>query len=116
MTAKKGDLLVENMCRFYETYWNRYNSAITYLFLDCWILALYNHVSAIKDNIDSLPDCKGKCYGIPANWGSLYEEDRYARITNSYFVHKLTYKGAHPKEKEDGRLTIYGHILNTSKT
>lgn len=44
MAAKKGDLLVENMCQFYEAYWDKYESAVTYLFLDCWVLALYNHI------------------------------------------------------------------------
>ena len=53
MAAKKGDLLVENMCRFYEAYWGKYESAVTYLFLDCWVLALYNHIPEIKAEIDN---------------------------------------------------------------
>lgn len=113
MAAKKGDLLVENMCRFYEAYWARYNSAITYLFLDCWLLALYNHFLAIRENIDRLPDCRGQCYGIIGNWNELYEEESFLKIADACFINKLTYKGALPEKQVDGKMTIYGYLLKT---
>lgn len=111
MAAKKGDLLVENMCRFYEAYWEKYDSAVTYLFLDCWVLALYNHIPSIKNNIDALPDCKNKCYSIISNWNKVYSEKEYNDLVNRFFVNKLTYKGLLPSIEKEGKLTVYGKIL-----
>lgn len=115
MVAQKGDLLVENMCRFYEIYWKKYDSAITYLFLDCWVLALYNHIPSIKNNIDALPDCKGKCYSIASNWNKLYSEEYYQHLMSCFFVNKLTYKGSLPPIEKDGVLTVFGKLLKYIK-
>ncbi len=114
MAAKKGDLLVENMCRFYEAYWKKYDSAVTYLFLDCWVLALYNHISEIKAEIDSLPIC-GKCFSIISKWGHIYSEDLMDDITSQYFVNKLTYKAPLPSERVREHLTIFGKLIEKFK-
>ncbi len=114
MAAKKGNLLVENMCRFYEAYWKKYDSAVTYLFLDCWVLALYNHIPEIKAEIDSLPIC-GKCFSIISKWGHIYSEDLMDDITSQYFVNKLTYKAPLPNERVGEHLTIFGKLIEKFK-
>lgn len=111
MVAKKGDLLVENMCRFYEAYWNKYHTAITYLFLDCWILAMYNNIPNIKKEIDEIPYSGEKCFSIICKWHNIYSENLFKSITDTYFINKLTYKPPLPKEIDNGRVTIYGKLL-----
>ena len=106
--------MFENMCRFYEAYWKKYDSAVTYLFLDCWVLALYNHIPSIKQNIDALPDCKGKCYSIISNWNKLYSEEFYHHLMSCFFVNKLTYKDHLPPIEQDEALTIYGKLLKST--
>lgn len=113
MAAKKGDLLVENMCRFYEAYWERYDSAVTYLFWDCWVLALYHNIPSIKNNIDSLPNCKSKCFSIISNWNKVYSEESYCHLMNRFFVNKLTYKGPLPPIEQNETLTVFGKLLKS---
>ncbi len=109
MYAKKGDIIIKNMCHFYELYWNEFNSAVTYLFLDCWLLALYNNVPEIKNEIELYPDCHSKCYAFIGNWSKPYSENLYNVLETSFFISKMTYKGVLPPKGG----TIYGFIVKS---
>lgn len=110
--AKKGDIIINNMYHFLEEYWKKYNTILTYVFWDCWLTALYNHVPKIKEMIDSIPKTDNSCFKLNENWHLLAEGDNLRLIDEGFFINKLTYKGKLPERKVNGKLTIYGKILS----
>ena len=112
MYAQKGDLLVDNMCRFYDAYWKEHNNIVTYLVLDCWITALCKHLPRIEQEIEQLPKDGKKIFNLIAHLDNIYSNEVFNQITSETFVYKLTYKQNWPKCK-DGKDTIYGHLIKS---
>lgn len=110
MFAKKNDLLVENMCRFYNAYWKEHNEAITYLVLDCWITALRKHVPAIDDEINKVPFYGTRIFTLISHIQEIYTSEHYKELLTQSFINKLTYKEKWEPMK-DGNITIFGHLI-----
>jgi len=110
MFSKEDDVLVDNMCRFYERYWKEHDEAITYLFLDCWITALYQHIPKIKEEIDSLPNQGTQLFNLICHINDEYTEEHFKSVLDKTFVYKLTYKEKW-QPTIDGKKTIFGHII-----
>ncbi|MGN0213338.1 MAG: capsular polysaccharide synthesis protein [Muribaculaceae bacterium] len=109
--AKKGDMIVNNLYHFLEEYWSRYNTELTYLFWDCWLLAMYNHIPQVKVKIDSLPRTDGSYCQLLNNWHLIAKGENAKMIDEGAFLNKLSYKGNLPERKIDGELTLYGKVL-----
>lgn len=114
MFAQKGNILVDNMCRFYDVYWKEHNEAITYLILDCWVTVLKLHVPAIAKEIDILPHQGTKLFNLISHIQDEYTSEHYQEVIESTFVYKLTYKDKWNEEK-NGKQTIFGHLIENYK-
>ena len=110
--AKKGDMIINNIYHFLEEYWSRYNTKLTYLFWDCWLLALYNHIPEIKAKIDSIPRTDGSCCELLNNWHLPAYGDNLKLIENGSFINKLSYKGNLPERIVGDKFTLYGKVLD----
>lgn len=92
IAAKSRGHIAEEMLEFYYAYWKEYDTAITYLFLDCWMTVLYENDSLVKSTIDSLRHEKIYMPFLEVA-NEKYDLKTYEEMKEeSFFFNKLTYK------------------------
>lgn len=93
MFGKKGNLLSQEMVKFYNYYWLHYDIAITYLFLDCYITLLKKHNEKIASLVDRIPYVGKGCFWLQKYLNNKCNKQLINDLAEkAVFVQKLTYK------------------------
>ena len=97
---------------FFYAYWSDHNDLIDYLLFDYIIALGYYNIPSIKVQIDNVSCFDYNKFALENDLKSKYSIDKFSICYNQTF-HKLTWKKKFNKHTRDGKLTMYGHILNT---
>lgn len=97
-----------------EYYWSKCDLKVDYT-LQASVLSLaYEYLPAVKRDIDRLPKTPYEVHhnlNMPAIVNEPYEKERFEDVFYRRPIHKITHKAQYQKTTEDGRPTVYAHIL-----
>ncbi len=96
-------------------YWKKHNRVMDYIFFDYIILAAYNNLPHIKAMMDRQEPNNEHIWALWQMMNREYDEDVVAELFENNIFHKLSYKVKLSARTEDGRQTVYGHILEEYK-
>ena len=96
-------------------YWKNHDDQIDYLLFDYTIALGSDNIPIMKKLIDDVPCSDVEKFELEKSMNREYTEESFSKFTLTPF-HKLTWKKKFVEYTKDGKLTIYGHILNTFGT
>lgn len=112
MAGTKGNLIFKYMKDAFSKWWDDYDAIIDYVLIDYLLMSGYKYIPLIKETIDQVPNNNEDIFEMYQYLNYPYSEELYVRLTERNVMHKLTYKMNLEKMTEDGRMTLYGYLLN----
>lgn len=110
MAGPKGSIVFRFMKDAFSKWWETYDTIIDYVLIDYLLLAGYQHVPAIAEIINTVPDNNEDIFEMYQVLNQPYSPELYERLTRRNVMHKLTYKMDLQKQTPDGKLTLYGYL------
>ena len=107
----KGSLIFEYMRDILYAYWKDHTDQIDYLLYDYTIALGYDNIPFIKEIIDYVPCSNVDKFLLEKDLNTEYSREIFDKYLNITF-HKLTWKKSFIEYTKNGKLTIYGYILN----
>jgi hypothetical protein len=108
----KGNIIFDYMIKILYAYWKDHDDQIDYLLYDYTIALGYDNIPFMKKMIDNVPCSNVEKYVLEKNMNAEYSEETFAQYCVTPF-HKLTWKLKFNSHTNDGKLTIYGHLINS---
>ena len=93
-------------------YWKDHNDQIDYLLFDYTIALGYDNIPSMKKLIDNVPCSKIDKYLLERNLNKEFSKEDFRKYSLETF-NKLTWKKKFITHTLAGKLTVYGHILET---
>jgi hypothetical protein len=109
----KENIIFDYMREILYAYWKDHDDQIDYLLYDYTIALGYEYIPFMKKMIDSVPCSDVEKFDLEKNMNIEYTEDKFAKYLLTPF-HKLAWKIKFNTHTKDGKLTIYGHILENT--
>lgn len=112
--GKANNTFYSFLCDFYNSYWQKTDCAIDYLFADYTIRLAYNHIEFIRKLIDDVPVNNLYRDDLQNMFDDEYNEDTFKQLMedkNTYF-HKLSWRMDFKEITDHGKKTFYGHFMN----
>ena len=92
---------------FFNAYWRDHDYLVDYYLIDYTIRLIYNHVSMVAQQIDSIPVNNTDIYYFQEHFADAYNGNNYPGALNGEtWLFKLTWKTKYPFKK-DGKDTVY---------
>lgn len=111
MAGPKGCVVFGYMKDAFARWWKSYDTIIDYVLIDYLLMSGYKHIPAIAEIINQVPDNNEDIFEMYQVLNQPYTEELYRKVTKKNVMHKLTYKMDLQKATGDGRLTLYGYLL-----
>lgn len=92
-------------------YWERYDFALHYVFLDYIIWAGFQNIAFIQKLIDDVPPNNKHIWSLCKLMNEPYDDSKWTEMMNNGDVYKLTYKDGWKEYDDTGKITFYGHLL-----
>lgn len=112
MAGPKNSIVFRYMNDAFSYWWEHYDTIIDYVLIDYILWTGFRHIPAIHDVIDAVPDNNPDIFEMYQVLNEPYSPELYARVTKNNTLHKLTYKMDLCKETAEGKMTLYGYLLN----
>lgn len=112
MHGKKGNIAFRYMVDAFSHWWKKYDSIIDYVLIDYMLMTGYRHIPAIRSIVDSVEDNNEDIFEMYKSLNEPYSQELLEKFTKRNVMHKLTYKMDLHKTTVDGKLTLYGYLLN----
>ena len=112
LAGTKDSPVFEYMRDILYAYWKDHSDQIDYVLYDYTIALGYDNVPVMKELIDSVLCSNAEKFELEEDLNTEYSEELFARHAITTF-HKLTWKKQFTEYTKDGKLTLYGHLLNT---
>ena len=112
MHGEKDNILFRYMVDAFSHWWSKYDSIIDYVLIDYMLMSGYKHIPAITKIIDTVENNNEDIFELYKYLNEPYSDKLLKRFTDKNVMHKLTYKMELKKKTDDGKLTLYGHLLN----
>ena len=92
-------------------WWQKHNRLIDYVIVDYILWAGYSGVPAVQQCIDAVEPNNPNIWLMEKHLNTPYVQEEYGKLMASNDFFKLSYKGKLTTQTEDGRQTVYSHIL-----
>ena len=112
MHGEKDNILFRYMVDAFSHWWSKYDSIIDYVLIDYILMSGYKYVPAITKIIDTVENNNEDIFEMYKCLNEPYSDELLKRFTDKNVMHKLTYKMELKKKTDDGKLTLYGYLLN----
>ena len=112
MAGPKGSIVFRYMNQAFSRWWAHYDILIDYVLIDYLLWSGFKAVPAIHATIDAVPDNNEDIFEMYQVLNQPYTPELMARLTKRNVMHKLTYKMDLSQTTPDGKLTLYGYLLN----
>lgn len=112
MHGEKDNILFRYMVDAFSHWWSKYDSIIDYVLIDYMLMSGYKHIPAITKIIDTVENNNEDIFEMYKYLNEPYSDKLLKRFTDKNVMHKLTYKMELKKKTDDGKLTLYGYLLN----
>lgn len=112
--GKANNTFYSFLCDYYNSYWEKNDCAIDYLFVDYTIRLAYNHIDFIKELIDYVPENNLRRDDLQNMFDDKYNEDMFKQLMNekNTYIHKLSWRMNFKETTDDGKQTFYGYFIN----
>ena len=110
LAGTKGSCIFEYMREILYAYWKDHKDQIDYVLYDYTIALGYDNIPEMKKLIDNVPCSIMEKFVLEINMDVEYSQENISKYLSVPF-HKLTWKKSFNKFAKDGKLTIYGHLL-----
>lgn len=99
MFGKPQNPLISQMYKLFLIYWKENDYLTEYFLIDYFEAFLYDKDIVCKKLIDAVPISNDRLYhdGLSKYWNKEYDNHIYNEITESTWVHRLTYKADYSK-------------------
>lgn len=111
MAGEKNCILFRFMKDAFSQWWEHYDIIIDYVLIDYMLMTGYKYVPAIREIINSVPDNNEDIFEMYQVLNKPYSKRMYQSLVNRNVMHKLTYKMELKKVTDDGKVTLYGYLL-----
>ena len=95
-------------------YWSRFDKAVDYVFFDYILWAAYCGIPEVRRQIDAVPANNEHIWRMAKVLNEAYEPAAFEDLMHKNGFYKLSHKGR-LEEKIDGKMTVYGHILEENR-
>ena len=112
MHGEKNNIIFRYMVDAFSHWWSKYDSIIDYVLIDYMLMSGYKHIPAINKIIDTVENNNEDIFEMYKSLNKPYSDELLKRFTDKNVMHKLTYKMDLKKKTDDGKLTLYGYLLN----
>ena len=94
LLAKKNNLTINTIRIALLRYWKDNNQPIDYYIFHLLMYYIVNNIICCKKEFEKMPYFSNQTpHILQSSFKEKFDEDVYANILSSCFVHKLTYKG-----------------------
>ena len=115
MGGKAGNIIFRLLRDAFFAWWKVHDSVIDYVIIDYFLLAGYQSVSEIRNQIDNVPDNNPDIFEMYKVLNEPYTPALFEQLTKNTNFHKLTYKMELKPYTENGELSLYGFLMDFVK-
>jgi len=114
LAGTKHSIVFEYMREVLYAYWKDHDNQIDYVLYDYTIALGYEYIPIFKELVDNVPCSDVEKFALEKNLNKEYSEEKFSQYRLTPF-HKLTWKSKFATHTKDGKLTIYGYLLEQNK-
>jgi len=114
LAGTKHSIVFEYMREILYAYWKDHDDQIDYVLYDYTIALGYEYISSFKKLVDNVPCSNVEKFILEKNLDKEFSEEMFSHYRTTPF-HKLTWKSKFASHTKDGKLTIYGYLLEQNK-
>ncbi|OLR59194.1 hypothetical protein BHF70_05885 [Anaerostipes sp. 494a] len=111
MAGQKGSIIFKYMIDAFSKWWKDYNMIIDYVLIDYLLWTGFRKIPSINRIINTVPNNNEDIFEMYQVLNQPYSDELYERLTKRNVMHKLTYKMDLEKRTKEGKLTLYGYLL-----
>lgn len=112
LAGVKHSIVFEFMREIFYAYWKDHDDQIDYVLVDYIIALGYEYIPVFKKFVDNVPCSAVEKFALEKNLNHEYSKNGFAQYHKILF-HKLTWKNKFVTHTKNGKLTIYGHLLES---
>lgn len=109
--GQKDNVIFPFMYEALCDWWSRHDRVVDYVFFDYILWAAYSEIPEVRRQIDAVPPGNENVWKMWQQRNTVYDPASYRELLSSNDFFKLSYNGQLDMETEDGRKTVYAHIL-----
>lgn len=98
---------------FLYDYWKSRTTLLDYLLIDYALMLAYDHIPSIREDVRSGIMPTEHIHTLEAIRNDPYHEERYKEMVQTCPFFKMSYKLPSMENTKDGKLTYYGHLLQS---
>lgn len=112
LAGTKHSIVFDYMREILYAYWKDHDNQIDYVLYDYTIALGYEYISVFKELVDNVPCSDVEKFVLEKNLNKEFSEESFEQYRKTPF-HKLTWKSKFATHTKDGKLTIYGYLLES---
>jgi len=112
LAGTKHSVLFEFMRELFHIYWKDHDDQIDYILVDYIIALGYEYIPVFKEFVDNVPCGDTEKFVLEKNLNNEFSEENFEQYRKTPF-HKLTWKNKFATHTKNGKLTIYGYLLES---
>lgn len=114
LSGEKNSIIFPFVYESLLYFWKKYDYPADYVFLDYIVWAGYSSIPEIKELIDNVPANNIGFWDMVSKMNEPYDVIRFQNDMRANELYKFPYRGNLMTATEDGRITNYGHILESN--
>ena len=114
LAGTRHSIVFEYMREILYAYWRNHDNQIDYVLYDYTIALGYEYIPSFKKLVDNVPCSSIEKFVLEKNLNKIFSEESFSQYRATPF-HKLTWKSKFETHTKDGKLTIYGYLLEHNK-
>lgn len=111
--GNKNHPLFSFMSKMYDAYWEKEDRSIDYFLVDYLVALAYEHIPAVRSEIDAFPHNNPMLHQMVDCLSSTYSDELMEALTKETSIFKLSRHKMFPKRNVCGEKTLYDYILST---
>lgn len=112
MGGKAGNIIFRLLRDAFFAWWKVHDSIIDYVLIDYFLLAGYQSMPELQNQIDNVPDNNPDVFEMYKVLNEPYTPTLLDKLTRNTNLHKLTYKMDLKSYTQNGELSLYGFLRN----
>jgi len=114
LAGTRHSIIFEYMWKILYAYWKNHDNQIDYVLYDYTIALGYEYIPSFKRLMDNVPCSSTEKFVLEKNLNKEFSEEGFSQYCTTPF-HKLTWKNKFATHTKDGKLTVYGYLLEHNK-
>lgn len=109
--VQKGNKLYHFLLSAFYNYWSKFDDVIDYYLMGYLIALAYDHIPGIRDQIDACDYSNPHVLDLQGEMNRPYEKCSFSKYCEDTFAFKLNHRFSYETKTPDGRLTLFGKLI-----